>query len=1343
MIAHANVSTDSGGRISIKEHTQTVPSLYQTRSGKVSALSSELRTVTARLGRFSVRLPHANAFSTLGMSDVVFGISNATFLVSSELPKTFLNGKVTACGSSSLFPNDASDISCLSEDTVTQSAQEGCFRMQLSLLNCSLTAKPSILAPQSQSIGNETIHSNLIAPTNITFMLSIEQKINSPKSLTDQNTAISVPTKICHVSVLVQELVCNAEIRSVVQALQTIHHHTVDIMEEVVSTSSPSKPSQSVYTNDENSYIKMGVVCVHLPSLELKILREHTDAHPQLLCRLTASQFEFGMEYDIRSRHHSTLHKCSVGGLSLEVCCSGDVEAERMVQILSIGGGTSSLANEAFAEAGKVALDEGVSLRAEQASTGESSTSSLSVDLSAPVVIDLNFDAIKSCSDLAYGTLMAPVYVYSKRPGGTFGPDAQQSIVSLFWSSLPSSSQTNVSASDNNDGNELYRLTLLRLFVLVPRSSAVGCTSDSFGLVFNDVELAFGQHGRIDGTKNTSLMRKNCGSIGETWQQRYSLAAKESMDPNTFYAVRSTYSILDIENSQSNHQINAVVPTQAVDWSSTTTDSFNIALLKGVIATATKAGMSFSSIGMKLYYLMPGMSTRSELSLSARQLHNMIGNYHHKVLRIIGHLNDEVETLRHSLFAKERERVGVLAACDSIVSGWVRVGEGSVASFPHRIFSAATLYRYWTVLSGKLLLVYKAPGCNHPSFILPLGPSTQLQSVAIASSNASKTGTGIVGYHLQHCGFALVDLVDGTELFFVPSNRDEYETWIAAISKALGKNRPQQQVSIGVVDDVDGIATLSLNDEILQQQLPAETAQIDETSVEKASVEVESVCLETTDETVDDEMTDEVELDTISLSDRSAKIEYIRSTNQHHDPFEDLAPLPSCKDEGAATFAAVHLNPQGEPSSVTNHDANNTQSLPLRDRMAKGKSKFAASKLSSALKSAKGGVLAAGEIGRDGIRALAQEGIQPREDRPRTQPSPTNNNNAMSSAFGKERSLVVGQRMSVLKQSASSKLTKLSTAVKSSLQEHQMPERQTRTSYLSDLSQHAEQSSIEVDPFGLIEYTESHDERPANKGKQQEMRKRFSNLDQSMRRLKIDEKLSHMSAAVKQAANDSQVMRQLSSASISHARGSDHGRHRVGIGDDIKSQQKPVKFDARETFFSHNELPVKVKSIKASGTSLVMDRGEFLSEIGKSLRKIEGNWTIHVETMQSSDITEKNPSASFDYDEQQQATTHTPDWKYKIICTEIGSGSEATAQSSVDRSLTEVLMLHALVSEIITSESYAAATEVSYQPGSDLFNPVFAKMSTLERVRVCSTLLRGIIDAGASASTLVKDKHCE
>jgi len=1402
---HAEIATDmiAVGKVSLKNHLQPLPSLIPS-SSKHSAPTSELRTITAHLDTITVRLPNPmQDLSSFRMADVLFSISDTTILVSSDLPSSFLSGVVTGENTSHDFPHDPSDISSIATERTTGMSTDQVFRMQMSLSNCSLKIIPVHTYSLDQ---DERAFSNLIAPTNVTMMMSLEHK-NAQPSQDETDQSIAHTSRSLILSLLVQTLESNVELRSIYGALETFQYHAERIQEICCSSgnsdeSIPDK-SMSAVENIETSNTS-SIICIHVPELEIKIWGErahkmHPTKTPEsqqkhaLLCRVTASQFEFGMEFlkllpHTKKQTRGAVYKCVIASVLVEICSEiiDDNATIKMVEILSMGGEASDSSHLvekacAFCFPNKVKRERsGFFLRSEKESVGKiPMTSANAVEIASPLAVDLNMNAIEKFLNILVECLVSPVFVGSRNHlqiGQTPLGSAMYSICAKLYDIFSTPSELIGTTDSIQLGNSLFRMSLDQLLLLVPSTDESEGHS-SFGLSFTDVEIAVGESQCnkinlvITDSKHTTsyphITEKNCGHGGQTWLKAFHLLSEgptKTTASGSFYALKSNHSMLRVvypkQVSDNTHQFNAIFPASSINWSlpvglagSSSAPPFDVFAMKDLSFSLMNMGMPLSSLYFKLYKLSP-QNKSAQSDLAATRLLKQLSLYHGKMHSIIGQMNAEVERLKRAVFSKENERVGALALASPTCGGWVRVGED--LSFSHRIFSSATFWRYWMVLDKSLLILYKAPGTS-PSYIIPLRASSQLRSLSMSSSS-NKTASGIVGNHMQQKGFAVFDAAEGTELFFVATNDSDYKMWVQAISLALKKKEitaPDNASSTNLqalpstadhivplasssnVDPfgvIDGMPTASApplaNDPnpFREELEPTETSpSAAEPLVAKCDDSFASFDAPTPVTATQEEIlpASAASMDSFEAMDDVEMMEEI-SLGENDSPME----IPS---EHPSTCPPIQ-----EPRNI------NSQALPMRERLAlaKGKSKIAKSKFGSALKTAKGGMLAAGEIGRDGIKQAAAKEALRREE-------PT------------KRSLAVGQKMSMLKRNASTKLT----AARSSMQDH--------------ISVRTEDSSEPTD-VPTLPLSSSRDELSGNRklvvgqkignlkknastkltslgtSVRTSMHDQSTNLDLSstMRRLKIDEKVTQFSAAVKSSVKNDPVMRQISNRS--HSRNNEHSKQRLGIGEESKSI-KPIKFDARETFFASSDLPVKVKSIR-SGEALLVDDNIF--DKVESLQKIEGNWVVSVNSFKvdakplNADRTNHDVPASESLPLMDPHTKPFANeqvhykWQYKITVTDMNGGLDVSTQASVERAMSEMLSFHTHISEIIANKLPSTA-DIASQEGSihaGVISPVFEKLSPIDRLRVSATLLRRVLeinDPSVDSGSSTRDNHCE
>ena len=245
------------------------------------------------------------------------------------------------------------------------------------------------------------------------------------------------------------------------------------------------------------------------------------------------------------------------------------------------------------------------------------------------------------------------------------------------------------------------------------------------------------------------------------------------------------------------------------------------------------------------------------------------------------------------------------------------------------------------VLSKSVIILYKAPGCTAPSFIIPLHNRTQLRTISM-SSFSNKNSTGIVGNHLRQRGFALFDDLEGMELFFVASNQTEHEMFVSAIGRVL----QLMQIDPALLNDES-----TKSGTVLEAEPPVEVesgvGSIDATEAGNSSEDPfgADVAVTNEGEGVEVDAMETIELDANGVS----------ATENNVKPHAEQTEETQLRQE--------------EDKSASHRSA---ASLPMRERLAlaKGKSKLATSKFGSALKNAK---QAASEMSRDEIKQRGSE----------------------------------------------------------------------------------------------------------------------------------------------------------------------------------------------------------------------------------------------------------------------------------------------------------------------------------------------------------------------------------
>eukprot|EP00984_Skeletonema_dohrnii_P031853 scaffold24896_cov189-Skeletonema_dohrnii-CCMP3373.AAC.8 len=1230
-ICSDTIATD---RFHMKDYLQPLPAFYQSHGISPSSTlpSSELRSITAHLGSFNIRLPNpGGSISSFGMTDVICGFTEATIIVSSDLPQSFLSGRIMACENSSPdFPNDPTDISCTPESQQASSSEGNTqFRMQVSVTNFSVD-----ILPMHQALHRDDINvKSLIAPTNVTLMTSLEQ--------------IGATKQSIIVSVLLQELESCINLRLLCGALQTLKYHACNIMLRSNGTSQIN--GKAPVTNDGGNTNVSLALCFHVPHISVQCLGEDSDLQSKLLFQAKAKQFELGSESMRGAIEHRSVLKLAIDVISVDVCSEGD-----MLELLSIGSETSHVVALGHIAAESCSLSNqeetpkdsgGLLLRVEHHCDVSGTMPSLSyaIDSKSPLAISLSFDALEVFLKMVVDALSLPVLEQSTSI--SIGNSIVASIHQLC--SIFASSQEDSDAEGYHEErarNTLMRFYLAKVVLLLEVSD-----EKSFLVLLEDIEIASGQYDKIASLTENSIdddlfVYKRCGGDNRTWLEAYHLLDQDTKEASaTFYALKLQHTVMDVVTG---NNFDIVVPTSVVDYrfpipkgGSSKPSLIDIKSMKKMMRHSMKVGKSFSSSYYKLYSMLYA-TLSSDLSPTAMRLHALIGDYHEKMQAVIRHMNAEVHSLRKGIFLKERERIGALALASSTASGWVRVGEDSSFSTT-RLFTSATFWRYWMVLDKSVIVLYKAPGCTAPSFIIPIHKRTQLRTISMSSSSNKNT---VVGNHLRQRGFALFDESEGMELFFVTNNQVEYNMFVSSIGSVLNLMQADSNKKMQTGDESVNVGESNNSTNLLSEAVTMsqtnQTAQVD-SSLDK------TIAMDANDSN-----------DPLSAFDTTATTDaIIEDSNaelvEETDEMIDIQ-LDEEEESTEAVFASNRLSQyEQQDNQLQNEDASTSDkaaanaSLSMRERLAlaKGKSKLATSKFGTTLKTAK---LAASEISREDIK---QKG---------------------------------SQKMTVLKKTANTKLSSAAVLGKVGLM-------QATT---------AVRSSIHHDQSSRTNSADSMDKQNPSK-----LEKVNKSMSSAMQRLHIDDKVTRISTAVKSVRSESQVVRQLSSEMVS--------RRKIGIAEEHLN--KPVKFDARETFSAISGHPTKVKSI-ISGESLATN-DQVCSRA--DLQKFNESWLVDVSAVGMS-----NPHAMADINVTEDVSTKPHHHlKYEITLTDV---CNEVNKHSVQRSISELLVFHVVISELLATTN---ATRDHHN----------------KRLQVASSLLERMVEGNTPPQNLssVRDMHCE
>lgn len=647
-------------------HIQPLPSLLPSTNKQTAPLSSDLRTVTAHLDSITVRLPNPmHELSSFRMADVLFSISEATILVNSHLPSSFLSGEIATHNIGHDFPHDSSDLSCNRKHHRLPTV----FRMQISLSDCHAL----ILPMQAYSLDkSERAFCNLIAPTDVTVMISLENDttLSSPKGTT---TASPTLQQFLILSVLIQKLQLNVELRNIYYALETIHYHAENVIHAINMVRNANGralvATESYVDNIEEA--SSSIVCIHIPDVEVLVWCDQANSSDQFkhieLCRLRVCQFEFGIETKNMSMHgHEKIfskHKCFYKTLSVEVCDRG----LKMVKVISFGDANSMVDTACFScfpNNTTKSWKGGFRMRKECIESADEMSSALSVEFGSLLSVELNVRVIEYFLGLVPQSLLTPVFIgHSSQIGKTLLGSALMSTGIKVTNLLGSNDQLNTVEKTSAE-NSLFRLTIHRLILHISVKKEV-----SFGLSCSDVEIASGITDIIAG-EHLRVIEKNCGNGRLTWLKAYHLSGEENtqtIPSRTFYLMRSTHGVFRFPSNE------IVVPMSRINWSSpvglredSTAPPFDLLGLGDLIHTFMVLGMPFSTLYFKLYTLTPQIDS-DDFSLASAQIHDSIGSYHCKMHDLMIQLHNEVDRLRFSVFSKEKERVGALALGEFIV----------------------------------------------------------------------------------------------------------------------------------------------------------------------------------------------------------------------------------------------------------------------------------------------------------------------------------------------------------------------------------------------------------------------------------------------------------------------------------------------------------------------------------------------------------------------------------------------------------------------------------------------------------------------------------------------------
>jgi hypothetical protein len=418
--------------------------------------------------------------------------------------------------------------------------------------------------------------------------------------------------------------------------------------------------SQLSSLTDERLSKAICVICLHLPDFELNLFDDrqtladsnNSEQDALQLSRLKLAQIEFGLEssneiaagLDDGLENTATTYKCSVGGCSLQVTSKDNM----LMDILTTG----TLEPDA--------MESNIRLRACHSSlhTAPSTipvqATTIAAHVASQLMISLDIDCMKFFTDSLASTLSSPIYCYAKDPSGSETYSASsQSTISTLWSliydlstSLGPHYGASIQMSEPGElttDNAICRLILSNVSIQVPNTRSSNIEA-RYLFAFEGIEATFGHVGLIG--HFSSLLEQQCGG-GIQWRSIWS-----GLESDSFYFIKSTQSLISVDCDSE-----VVVPPFSVEWDSNKSD----VKTRNLIESFLNVSSVMPSIGMKLYFLIPQTSSKSDVPSAARRLHRLVGSYHSKALKLIYSLENKVESMSLSLFAKEMERVGMMS----------------------------------------------------------------------------------------------------------------------------------------------------------------------------------------------------------------------------------------------------------------------------------------------------------------------------------------------------------------------------------------------------------------------------------------------------------------------------------------------------------------------------------------------------------------------------------------------------------------------------------------------------------------------------------------------------------
>ncbi|CAJ1957250.1 unnamed protein product [Cylindrotheca closterium] len=431
-------------------------------------LSSDVFSAVVRLTNITIRCPAAIKESVRAC-DLLLELEEVTVTVTSDLPRSFLTGKLSnwekedeTNNKKVEFPNDHSDIlfhieseqdSLLAHQASSNSKISSTFRQQITVRGFQMRIIPVV------PFCNASDPQQLFAPTDVTLIASLEG--GSP-SVDDEAAKL-----VFYLSIHVHKAFLNLDLDLIAGMTSTLLYHgdtVIDALKHVKDMGSSAKNKTKVRNQKVVKKSMTGrqemirrqvlrskaaaglsiVVCLQLSEFGLSFWRQNiplespvisTDSKESSLSfdashiaalrllEIRIENFEVGAEFGFRNEKVSrTVLKCCLERFQVRLCrvrnnlkqnsptLSSDAQEhhDSMVELLSFGGKPGQ--DKVLSTPNE---DPPIAIRCEELKCNDSKAWSLAAKVTSSAILNLYFDELKDCAALCIEALMMPSW--SKR----------------------------------------------------------------------------------------------------------------------------------------------------------------------------------------------------------------------------------------------------------------------------------------------------------------------------------------------------------------------------------------------------------------------------------------------------------------------------------------------------------------------------------------------------------------------------------------------------------------------------------------------------------------------------------------------------------------------------------------------------------------------------------------------------------------------------------------------------------------------------------------------------------------------------------------------------------------